>query len=49
MTITKGNEKDSGVDPFVQCITLPSACHMFTDVIVIRTKKDWNIFCLLSH
>ena len=27
MSITKRNEQDTGVDPFVQCITLHSACH----------------------
>jgi hypothetical protein len=27
MSITKRNEQDTGVDPFAQCITLPSACH----------------------
>ena len=25
--ITKTNPSDSGVDPFMQCITLPAACH----------------------
>ena len=27
MRITKRNEQDTGVDPFAQSITLPSACH----------------------
>jgi hypothetical protein len=27
MSITRTDEQDIGVDPFGQCITLPSACH----------------------
>ena len=27
LEITKTNSNDCGVDPFVQCITLPSSCH----------------------
>ena len=27
MKITKRDENDTGVDPFIQCLTMPAACH----------------------
>jgi hypothetical protein len=43
MTITKRNEVDTGVDFFVQCLTLPSACHYVYRRNFMKSQSIGNI------